>query len=42
MHNVAFKLAAIAALARSLAGTALAQTNWNATHQRRDEVNMTC
>ena len=39
MHNVAYKLAAIAALALSFAGTASAQTNWNATHPRRAEVN---
>jgi hypothetical protein len=39
MHNVAYKLAAIAALAVSFAGTASAQTNWNATHPRRVEVN---
>jgi hypothetical protein len=39
MHNVAYKLAAIAALALSFAGAASAQTNWNATHPRRAEVN---
>ena len=39
MHNVAYKLAAIAALAMSFAATASAQTNWNATHPRRAEVN---
>ncbi|HEV3422982.1 MAG TPA: hypothetical protein VG105_04195 [Paraburkholderia sp.] len=39
MHNVAYKLAAIAALVLSFAGTASAQTNWNATHPRRAEVN---
>ncbi|ANB77253.1 hypothetical protein [Paraburkholderia phytofirmans] len=39
MHNVAYKLAAIAALALSFAGTASAQTSWNATHPRRAEVN---
>lgn len=39
MRNVAYKLAAVAALALSFAGTASAQTNWNATHPRRAEVN---
>ena len=39
MHNVAYKLAAVAALALSFAGTASAQTNWDATHPRRVEVN---
>jgi hypothetical protein len=39
MHNVAYKLAAIAALATSFAATASAQTNWDATHPRRAEVN---
>jgi hypothetical protein len=39
MHNVTYKLAAIAALAMSFTGTASAQTNWNATHPRRAEVN---
>ncbi|QIE29250.1 hypothetical protein SBC1_73020 (plasmid) [Caballeronia sp. SBC1] len=35
MQNVAYKLAAIAALAMPFAGTASAQTSWNATHPRR-------
>jgi len=39
MQNVAYKLAAIAALAMPFAGTASAQTSWNATHPRRAEVN---
>jgi hypothetical protein len=39
MHNVAFKLAAIAVLAMSFAGTASAQTNWNARHPWRHEAN---
>jgi hypothetical protein len=39
MHNIAYKLAAIAALAMSFTGTASAQTSWNATHPRRAEVN---
>jgi len=39
MYNVAYKLAAVAALALSFAGTASAQTNWDATHPRRLEVN---
>lgn len=39
MHNVAYKLAAVAALALAFSGTASAQTNWNATHPRRVEVN---
>ncbi|WP_233886543.1 hypothetical protein [Paraburkholderia flagellata] len=39
MHNVAYKIAAVAVLAMSFAGTASAQTNWDATHPRRAEVN---
>ncbi|MFM0210960.1 hypothetical protein PQQ96_26525 [Paraburkholderia sediminicola] len=39
MHNAAYKIAAAAALALSLVGTASAQTNWDATHPRRAEVN---
>jgi hypothetical protein len=39
MHNVAYKIAAVAALALSFAGTASAQTNWDAAHPRRVEVN---
>ena len=39
MHDIAYKLAAVAALAFSFAGTASAQTNWDATHPRRVEVN---
>ena len=39
MHNVAYKIAAAAALALSFVGTASAQTNWDATHPRRAEVN---
>ena len=39
MYNVAYKLAAVATLALSFAGTASAQTHWNATHPRRAEVN---
>jgi hypothetical protein len=39
MHDIAYKLAAVAALALSFAGTASAQTNWDATHPRRVEVN---
>jgi hypothetical protein len=39
MHNVAYKIAAIAALVCSFAGFASAQTNWDAAHPRRAEVN---
>jgi hypothetical protein len=39
MHNVAYELAAIAALTMSFVDAASAQTNWNATHSRRAEVN---
>jgi hypothetical protein len=39
MHNVAVKIAAVAALAFSFAGAASAQTNWDAAHPRRAEVN---
>jgi hypothetical protein len=39
MHNAIYKIAAAAALVLSFAGTASAQTNWNATHPRRTEVN---
>ncbi|QGZ57250.1 hypothetical protein [Paraburkholderia acidiphila] len=39
MHNVACKIAAVAVLALSFAGTASAQTHWDATHPRRAEVN---
>jgi hypothetical protein len=39
MHNVAYKIAAVPALALSIAGTASAQTNWDAAHPRRVEVN---
>jgi hypothetical protein len=39
MHNVAYKIAAVAALALSFAGTASAQTNWDAMHPHRVEVN---
>ncbi|CAD6559046.1 hypothetical protein LMG27952_06775 [Paraburkholderia hiiakae] len=39
MHNVAYKIAAAAVLAFSFVGTASAQTNWDATHPRRAEVN---
>jgi len=39
MHNVAYKIAAVAALALSFAGSASAQTHWDATHPRRAEVN---
>ncbi|MCI0150324.1 hypothetical protein KNO81_31120 [Paraburkholderia sediminicola] len=39
MHNAACKIAAIAALAMSFTGIASAQTNWDATHPRRAEVN---
>jgi hypothetical protein len=39
MHNVAYKIAAVAALALSFTGTASAQTNWDAAHPRRVEVN---
>ncbi|WP_028203555.1 hypothetical protein [Paraburkholderia nodosa] len=39
MHNVTFRIAAVAVLALSFAGTASAQTSWDATHPRRAEVN---
>ncbi|CAB3795383.1 hypothetical protein LMG28614_04164 [Paraburkholderia ultramafica] len=39
MHNAVYKMAAAAALALSFVGTASAQTNWDATHLRRAEVN---
>lgn len=39
MHNVAYKISVVAVLAMSFAGTASAQTNWDATHPRRAEVN---
>jgi hypothetical protein len=39
MHKLTYQLAAVAALAMSFAGTASAQTSWNATHPRRAEVN---
>jgi ketosteroid isomerase-like protein len=39
MHNVAYKIAAVAALALSFAGTASAQTNWDSAHPRRVEAN---
>ena len=39
MHNAAYKIAAAAALALSFVGTASAQTNWDASHPRRAEVN---
>ena len=39
MHNVAYKIAAVAALALSFAVTASAQTNRDAAHPRRVEVN---
>ncbi len=39
MRNAAYKIAAAAALALSFVGTASAQTNWDATHPRRAEVN---
>jgi hypothetical protein len=40
MHNIAYKIAAVAAaLALSFAGTASAQTNWDAMHPHRVEVN---
>jgi hypothetical protein len=39
MLNVAYKIAAVAALALSFAGTASAQTNWDSAHPRRVEVN---
>ncbi|RDU95151.1 hypothetical protein DWV00_30265 [Trinickia dinghuensis] len=34
-----FRIAAVAALAFSFAGVASAQTQWDAAHPRRDEVN---
>jgi hypothetical protein len=39
MYNAVYKIAAAAALALSFAGAASAQTNWDATHPRRAEVN---
>lgn len=39
MHNAVYKIAAATALALSFMGTASAQTNWDATHPRRAEVN---
>jgi hypothetical protein len=39
MRNAVYKIAAAAALALSFVGTASAQTNWDATHPRRAEVN---
>jgi len=39
MRSLTLQLAAIAALSMMLAGTASAETNWNATHPRRAEVN---
>jgi hypothetical protein len=39
MLNVAYKIAAVAALAFSFAGAASAQTNWDAAHPPRVEVN---
>jgi hypothetical protein len=39
MKRLAFRIAAFAALAFSFAGAASAQTHWDATHPRRDEVN---
>jgi hypothetical protein len=39
MLTIAYKLAAVAALAMSFTSIASAQTNWNATHPRRAEVN---
>lgn len=39
MNHIASKIAAAAALAISFVGTASAQTNWDATHPRRAEVN---
>ena len=37
--KLAYKLAAVATLAMSFTGIASAQTNWDATHPRRAEVN---
>jgi hypothetical protein len=39
MHNVAYKIVAGTALVFSFAGAASAQTNWDAAHPRRAEVN---
>lgn len=39
MNRTAFRIAAFAALAFSFAGVASAQTQWDAAHPRRDEVN---
>lgn len=39
MKRLAFRIAAVAALAFSFAGAASAQTHWEAAHPRRDEVN---
>ncbi|MGN6087237.1 hypothetical protein [Trinickia sp.] len=39
MKRLAFRIAAVAALAFSFAGAASAQTHWDAAHSRRDEVN---
>lgn len=39
MNTFTSKLAAIAALSVAFAGTASAETQWNATHPRRTEVN---
>jgi hypothetical protein len=39
MHNAAYQIAAVAALAMTFTGIAAAQTNWDATHPRRAEVN---
>jgi hypothetical protein len=39
MLKIAYKLAAVAALAMSFTGIASAQSNWDATHPRRAEVN---
>ena len=39
MKNTALRIAAIATLAFAFAGAASAQTHWEVTHPRRDEVN---
>lgn len=39
MKSLTFRIAAVAALAFSIAGAASAQTHWDAAHPRRDEVN---
>lgn len=39
MRPLTYRLAAIAALSMTLAGTASAATHWDATHPRRAEVN---